>query len=359
MIRMMDRLGHSVTVLAVVQNQSQKRDSEAYLADTKVQLRCFPAPAAKSLIERKIRSAVRSGWELAASDFGHAARREAECPYDVLLAEMPATARICEDDPRTVLSLHCLRHIDLTGVPERSIALVVEQMQARRAELSTCRRVPRIRTLSRRMESVLRTSGVASSIRVIPICIDPNLYWPVDEPAVPTVGVLGSMFWWPSRLAAKHFLERIAPRLKAACPSVHLLVGGWRAREVLGPYIRDNDVTVLDNFADPREAFSRLSVLVYAPPVGTGMKVKVLEAMAYGVPVVANCEGYEGLEADPAPPVRLAQTDDEIVDSTLELLRDAGVRRRAILEGMECVRRSFSPEPVTRALASFLEKKVT
>jgi glycosyltransferase involved in cell wall biosynthesis len=167
------------------------------------------------------------------------------------------------------------------------------------------------------------------------------------------------MFWWPSRLAAKHFLERIAPRLKAACPSVRLLVGGWRAREVLGPYIRDNDVTVLDNFADPREAFSRLSVLVYAPPVGTGMKIKVLEAMAYGVPVVANSEGYEGLEADPAPPVRLAQTDDEIVDSTLELLRDAGVRRRAILEGMECVRRSFSPEPVTRALASFLEEKVT
>jgi glycosyltransferase involved in cell wall biosynthesis len=158
------------------------------------------------------------------------------------------------------------------------------------------------------------------------------------------------MFWPPSRRAARHFVTRIVPRIRAQRPDVRFLVGGWQAERYLREYVRDSDIEILDSFPDPAQAFARLSVLVYAPPVGTGMKVKVLEAMAYGVPAVVNGEGFEGLDADPDPPVHLAHSDEEISQHVLNLLADTHARERAIADGRRCIERSFSPQVVTQAL---------
>jgi glycosyltransferase involved in cell wall biosynthesis len=226
------------------------------------------------------------------------------------------------------------------------------RLQSRRAERTTFRRVGRIRALSTRIRNAIQPTR--SHVATIPICLDASLYEPVPQPAAPTVGVLGSMFWDPSRAAAIRFLRHIAPRLRAARPGIRFVVGGWRAKEFLREYVKHDDVELLDGFPRPRDAFARLSALVYAPPIGTGMKVKILEAMAYGVPAVVNDEGFEGLEADPSPPVRLARSDQEIVREVEDLLIHPATRQRAIEEGRSCLRRSFSPVAVASALAALL-----
>ncbi|MBI4514590.1 MAG: glycosyltransferase family 4 protein [Deltaproteobacteria bacterium] len=354
-LKALAELGHDLTVLAV---RRPGADGLEYFGHTTIHFRFLDQPEAKPFVERKLRSLWRGGWELAASEFGRAARQEAARDYDVILAEEPAAARALENDPRTVLSLLCLRYVDLeVGEGDEADIGWREQLQARRAELSTCRRVPVIRVVSERLERLLRNESVGGLIRVIPLCIDPALYDWQPAPAVPTVGVLGSMFWPPSRRAARHFLEHLVPRIRAAQPGVRFVVGGWQAEHYLRHLVRDSDVEILDSFRSPAGAFSRLSVLVYAPPVGTGMKVKVLEAMAYGVPAVVNSEGFEGLEADPDPPVRLANSDDEIVEQVSELLQDPAARRRAAEEGRRCVDRSFCPEAVARALIGLFHER--
>lgn len=88
------------------------------------------------------------------------------------------------------------------------------------------------------------------------------------------------------------------------------------------------------------------------------MKVKVLEAIAYSVPTVVNDQGVEGLDADPAPPVRLAQSDDEAVHHVLDLLADPHACQRAADERRHCLRRSLSPEAVTAALVDLFEAQL-
>ncbi|MCK6553709.1 glycosyltransferase [Candidatus Binatia bacterium] len=349
-------LGCRLTVLAV-RLPAANGAGMAYFEGAPIDFRFFGPPAPRPLLERKLRSLWRSGWELAQSDFGRAARAEVGRNYDAILAEMPETARAVEDDSRTLLSLHHFRFMDLAraGDDNRDDRRR-ERVQARRAELSTARRVGRIRATSSRLERFCREHGVRAPIDVVPICVDPALYEPVSPPAVPTVGVLGSMFWAPSRNAARHFVERLAPRIRAAVPGVRFVVGGWQAQRFVGPFVRDADVEILDSFPDPRAAFARLSVLLYAPPVGTGMKVKVLEAMAFGVPCVVNSEGFEGLDADPDPAVRLGDTDDDLVAHTVELLRDPAMHRRTAEAGRACIERSFSPGVVAGKMVEVLGK---
>lgn len=355
MLKAMVALGHEVTAVAVCHTAKAQADAESYLAGSGVRLRPFREPPPRPLIERKLRSLWRSGWELCGGEFGKAVREEAARDYDVILAEMAQTARIVEKDPRTVLSVLFLRFMDLaTDRTGGWLASEARRLQSRRAELSTCRKVRRVRVISSRLGAALR--DIRSDSTVIPICLDASTYTPVKQPSQPTVGVLGSMFWAPSRAAAIHFIKNIAPPLRGRFPGIRFLVGGWRAREFLGPHIKHPDIDLLNNFPDPREAFARLSVLVYAPPVGTGMKVKVLESMAYGVPAVVNDEGFEGLDVDPSPPVSLARSDDEIVDAVAALLTDVTARERVIEEGRRCLARSFSPMVVTESLARYLSR---
>jgi len=355
MVKTLAQFGHSVTVLAV---RRPGDNGLAYFGDTPIRFRFFDHPRPRPLLERKLRSLWRSGWELAASDFGRAAREEAARDYDVILAEDPATARVVEDDPRTILSLLCLRYVDLapTGYAEADAGLLA-RIQARRAELSTCRRVPVIRVLSTRLDQLLRRENIPGRIQVIPLCLDPALYRPQPAPEVPTVGVLGSMFWPPSRRAARHFVTRIVPRIRAQRPDVRFLVGGWQAERYLRDLVHESDIDILDSFPSPAQAFARLSVVVYAPPVGTGMKVKVLEAMAYGVPVVVNSEGFEGLDVDPDPPVRVANSDEDIAEHVLDLVADHNARARFTEEARRCIDRSFSPRVVTEAMIGLFQEK--
>jgi glycosyltransferase involved in cell wall biosynthesis len=68
--------------------------------------------------------------------------------------------------------------------------------------------------------------------------------------------------------------------------------------------------------------------MAYAPGRGSGMKIKVMEAMAFGVPVVTTAEGVEGLAVEPGVHAHVAEEDDLLADRLVELLRDRSAAQR-------------------------------
>ena len=62
--------------------------------------------------------------------------------------------------------------------------------------------------------------------------------------------------------------------------------------------------------------------MVYAPSRGSGMKIKILEAMASGVPVVTTSEGVEGLPAVDGVHAGVCEDDAGLIDRTVALLED-------------------------------------
>ena len=357
MLKTLEALGHQITAFAVRGNPQTEVETASYFGKTGIRFRFFDRPHPRPFLERKARSLWRSGWELSASEFGRAARQEAAGDYDVVLAEQICTARAMEGFPRVVCTLDCLRHVDMRAIGnDGSWIRRLRKWQVRREERSTIAKVGKVHALTRRLEDLTKKLAPRTRTCVVPLCLDPALYEPLAAPTVPTVGVIGSMFWEPSRAAAIHFMESIVPRLRQKRPGTKFLVAGWRAQSYLSGLARKAGVELVENFSHPKDIFQRLSVLVYAPPEGTGMKVKVLESMAYGVPVVVNEVGYEGLEADPEPGVQLVISDDEIVEVAVDLLEDPARRRRAVERGRACLARSFSPEATTGTLVAHLSE---
>jgi glycosyltransferase involved in cell wall biosynthesis len=136
------------------------------------------------------------------------------------------------------------------------------------------------------------------------------------------------MYWYPSYSAAVRLLTRLLPILRGHLPEIRVLIVGWQARTALRPFLQLPGVEILENVSDTRPFFENSSLLLYAPERGSGMKVKVLEAFAYGVPVVTTTEGIEGIPAIDGIHVGLCDTDAGLVERTLDLLKDPARQER-------------------------------
>jgi glycosyltransferase involved in cell wall biosynthesis len=87
-------------------------------------------------------------------------------------------------------------------------------------------------------------------------------------------------------------------------------------------------------------------VMAYAPSRGSGMKVKVMEAMAYGVPVVTTWEGVEGIDYENGRDCWVAESDEDLADRACRLLENCGERQQMRDAARTLIEERYSPGPV-------------
>jgi len=344
--------GASVSCLTVSDEPRERvEEARARLTEAapagRLRFQAFPLRAPVGAIRRKLRNVCRPFSELAyAPGFQDALRRELDQGYDVLHLEQLWSGWAGLGVPRSLLNIHHLEIIDLEETQGGTFHERKARWQMARATSRLLRDTPSMRLFSSRLLDRVRTFNDGARCFVVPFALDLGLYplqAPVDDPVV---GLLGSMHWPPSRSAAERLLTRIWPLVKARAPRARLVVAGWNARRYLGRFAGMPDVTIEENLRAPTEFFSRAAVLAYPPGRGSGMKIKVMEAMAYGVPVVTTAEGVEGMEVVPGEHALVAEDDATIADHVCALLDDRAARlrmraaARALLEGR------YTPAPV-------------
>ena len=102
----------------------------------------------------------------------------------------------------------------------------------------------------------------------------------------------------------------------------------------------------MENLAHPTDFFSRVAVMAYAPARGTGMKVKVLESMAYGVPVVTTAEGAEGLACEDGVHCSIREDDEGLAEAIVVAAeRRQEPSRRCAKAARSLVQTRYSREP--------------
>src|SRR5262249_46355415 len=139
-------------------------------------------------------------------------------------------------------------------------------------------------------------------------------------------------------------------------PRARLRIIGRNAGQFMERYGALADVQVFENVPAIEPYFRGLDVLLYAPAVGSGMKVKVLEAFAFGVPVVTNAEGVEGLPAVEGVHAGLAEDDDGLVERAVMLLQDSHRRHEQARRARELVENTCSPDRTVAQVAAVYDQ---
>lgn len=169
----------------------------------------------------------------------------------------------------------------------------------------------------------------------------------------PVVLMSGNLGYRPTVRSAKWFAERIWPRLREGVPEAKLVFAGARPAGVIQRLASEPGIEVHGDVADLGTYLARAKVAIAPMSSGSGVPIKILEALAAGVPVVADSWSADGLEDQTA--VVVADGENAWVDNLSRLLGDPDAARRQAVAGVEVWRAHYSPDVVAARIREAID----
>ncbi len=193
------------------------------------------------------------------------------------------------------------------------------------------------------------------SLAVIPNGVDLGLYAGDFGPAEPDSLVFPSTLTYKANFwAIKFFLAEVFPVVKDRCPGVKLYITGRTDGIPLEDLALQDGVVLTGYLGDIRPRVACSSVCVVPMTVGGGTRLKVLEAMALGTPVVSTSKGAEGLEATPGVDILIADSPVAFARHVVDLLEDRQLREGLSANGQKLVRKKYDWEMIGQRFETFL-----
>jgi glycosyltransferase involved in cell wall biosynthesis len=341
---------HGVELQALAANL--RRDPPGELPD-ELPIEVVPTPHPSRARTRWLRFAQPYGLLRTTSFASRVQERARE--FDVVhFVELSAATLTPLVDRPALTQIHCLtrRDRDIRPPWTRDGRLTIELLRAERRIFGHSRW---LLANSREVAEPLARLAPHAQVAVAPLPLDPLSYAPRAALDAPVAGLIGTAVWPPTANAVERLLTRVWPRVLERRPDARLLLAGFgMEREAFARLPDLPGVEWRGTVASATEFLRELGVLLYPLDRGSGAKIKVLEALALGVPVVTTPDGAEGIGGRGGLVVEAA--DDALAAAAAELLGDAGTRRAAGEAAYETFCDHHAPLPATVPLVELYER---
>lgn len=172
---------------------------------------------------------------------------------------------------------------------------------------------------------------LASRVRVVPFGLETERRDPMATARRPIVVLTGNLGYFPTVDGVRWFARRVWPRVRRAEPDAQWWLAGARPHASIRKLANGRDIHL---FADPKDLGSirRQAAVAVAPlRAGSGTPIKILEAMADGVPVVTTVSGRSGLDDLPQDAILTANTGENFARGVIRLLQEPDVAFRTTI----------------------------
>ena len=160
----------------------------------------------------------------------------------------------------------------------------------------------------------------------VPNIVDVESYSPDPNSDGATLLYVGGMDWFPNRDAVQFFAFQVLPLLRRRFPKVRFVVAGRGPDEQFRSRFDGMDVSFSGTLPDLRPLVAQATVCVVPLRIGSGTRLKILEAAAMGKPVVSTTVGAEGLTFVPDREILMADTAGDFAGAVSRLLADPAAR---------------------------------
>jgi glycosyltransferase involved in cell wall biosynthesis len=206
-------------------------------------------------------------------------------------------------------------------------------------------------------ESIRRYCGEQSSVAVVPIAVDVHR---VAQASPIGAGhellFVGGLHWPPNADAVGYFIDDILPIVRRRLPDAHLTVVGRTDERVQHRLCTVSGVTFAGHVPDIEPFFRRSRAMVVPLRSGSGMRVKILDALARGMPTVTTSVGCEGIEATAGHHLLIADTAAAFAADVVRLLTDDELAMSLSRSSRELVQRKYDESVVGRQTLAALNR---
>ena len=188
-------------------------------------------------------------------------------------------------------------------------------------------------------QALQEAAGRAVDITVTPIAVDTDEVAVVEREADPNhILHIGTMYWPPNVDAVSWFVREVYPLIRQQRPDVQFdVVGSRPPAELLTLNDAGLGIHVTGYVEDPTPYQRRAAVMVIPLLAGGGMRVKILNALAEGIPIVSTTLGHEGIEVTPGRDILVGDTPEEFAAQVLRVLDDPELGRSLAANGRRLV----------------------
>lgn len=235
----------------------------------------------------------------------------------------------------------------------RKAYFLVEGIKLRKYEKTICPLFDYNLTVSELdKERLLRILGKVR-VEAIPNGVDLTYFKPTDNRAERRSLIFaGGMEWYPNREAMLFFCKKIWPLLKKRFPEVKMTIIGRSPPSTITKLSGEDPNLIVTGFVeDVRPYIDKAEVYVCPIRDGGGTKLKVLDALAMGKPMVAHPVAVEGIDVEREKHFLMARTPLEFVDQIMRLFEDRYLSKKLSLEGRKLVVEKYNFDKIGEQLS--------
>ncbi|MCE5314970.1 MAG: glycosyltransferase family 4 protein [Armatimonadota bacterium] len=261
-------------------------------------------------------------------------------------------------DNHNVESMIIKRIADTSEMAPARMYAGLEWPKLRAYEIDVCRRADRVLTVSDEDKSTLDTlcSGTANTA-CVPIGVDVHYFEHVDRTqGSKNILSIGTMYWPPNVDSMLYFCREILPLVKAEIPGCTVTIAGQRPVESIRALASDPSVRVTGYVSDSRRESKDCGVFVVPLRSGSGVRVKILNALAMGLPVVSTSIGAEGLAVESGKHLMIADTPEDFARAVVNVLGSPELADKIGRSGRALICELYSWEKVGERLLSVYDE---
>lgn len=172
-----------------------------------------------------------------------------------------------------------------------------------------------------------------------------------------SLSFIGSLDWMPNLEGLEWFLTKVMPLVRKRFPAVKFHIAGRNMSQDLLQYKAKN--VVIHGEVESSTAFlNEHSVMIVPLFSGSGMRAKILEAMALGKAIITTPLGLEGIDAIDSEEVLIAQTEEAFMNQIAYAIEDANRLKKMGKNARLFIEQQYGYKAVSRRLLTFYEEQV-
>jgi sugar transferase (PEP-CTERM/EpsH1 system associated) len=263
--------------------------------------------------------------------------------YDLVIADeicMTPYAELAPHLPRIVLrqKVDSLHYQEMAQARPWSLDKALDSLEAMRLRHYERAKMPLYQAFVACTDYdavVIGRDAPSAATLVIPNGADLSSFVPAGRLKAkdPTLLYVGAMHYYPNADAVSFFFGAMYERIRQAVPEVRVQIVGHAPPLEIQQLVRFPGVEVTGSVVDVRPYYEQATVFIVPLRLGGGTRLKIIEAMAMGLPVVSTTVGAEGLSVQPGEDILVADDPASFSESVLQLLTDAELRKRIARSG--------------------------
>jgi len=287
--------------------------------------------------------------------------------FDIIQFEMPFMSPYLDlarkySSAKTVLRAHNIEHLiwerisQTTGNPLKRKYLRYLAHTLKKHELTVINRFDGVAAITKNDADFFILSGCSVPVIDIPFGIDLSCYpeQHIESSSEISLFSIGSMNWIPNQEGILWFLEKVWPAVTEKYPSLKFYIAG---REMPG-WFREkqyHNVIMVGEVEDAIKFINSHTIMIVPLLSGSGIRIKIIEGMACGKPIISTSVGAEGIHYTKHENILIADEPQEYLEMISKCLNDNFLMETIGMKARELVRIYYARDLIIKKLLAFYQ----